>query len=266
MGRQDIAASDLELLDELGEPVTAEDRKLALREPQLKTAKARVTFARAAVAQAELDLERTTIRAPFDLQVLERTVDVGSQVAPGDTLGRLVGVGEYWVTTTVPLPALKWIDLPGEPNADGGAPVTVRHRSAWPDGATREGTVTRRIGTLNEETRLARLLVTIEDPLALDPGNQDQPSLLLGSILQCVITGREIKDVVRLDRALLRGNDTVWVMAPDDTLRIVEAEVAFEDARYAYLSGGLEPGDRIVTTNLATVSEGAPLQVEGGAQ
>jgi len=35
--------------------------------------------------------------APFDAQILNRSVNVGSQVAPGDELGRLVGVEEYWI-------------------------------------------------------------------------------------------------------------------------------------------------------------------------
>lgn len=100
MGRQKIAESDLELLDELGESGARTNRDLVLRQPQLRTAEARVASAEAAVEQAKLDLQRTSIKAPFTLQVIERLIDVGSQVAPGDDLGRLVGIEEFWIITT----------------------------------------------------------------------------------------------------------------------------------------------------------------------
>jgi multidrug efflux pump subunit AcrA (membrane-fusion protein) len=130
MGRQKIAESDLELLDELGEPGARTNRDLVLRQPQLRTAEARVASAEAAVEQAKLDLQRTSIKAPFKLQVIERLIDVGSQVAPGDDLGRLVGIEEFWVITTVPLAALPRIEFAAR-GEGAGSPVNVRNRSAW---------------------------------------------------------------------------------------------------------------------------------------
>ena len=42
----------------------------------------------AAVSRAELGLERSTIRAPFDAHIITRNANVGSQLAPGTELGR----------------------------------------------------------------------------------------------------------------------------------------------------------------------------------
>jgi hypothetical protein len=47
-----------------------------------------------------------------------------------------------------------------------------------------------------------------------------------------------------------------------DSLRIRQVDVALRDARYAYVTGGLEDGDRVVVTDLATVTEGAPLRLD----
>lgn len=265
MGRQRIAASDLELLEDLDQGESQGNRELVLRRPQLDTAKARLASAEAALDQARLDLERTSIEAPFKVQVLGREVDVGSQVAPGDDLGRLVGVETYWVVATVPLDALPWIDFASRSEGKG-SPVQVRNRSAWPPGTFRTGEAMSLIGNLTEETRLARVVVAVGDPLALTAENQGKPALLLDSILQCTITGREIKDVVRLDRSLLREGDTVWIMDDEDLLEIAEVQVVFRDARRVYVSEGLAEGDRLVTTNLATVTEDAPLRLEGGRE
>lgn len=260
MGRQRVAQLDFELLEE-SDAVRNSD--LVLRQPQLNAAQAMVKSAQAAVDQAELDLERCDIRAPFDVHVIERNVDVGSQVAPGDDLGRLVGLETYWVVTTVPLSSVHWIAFPDGPD-DAGSRVRVRNRSAWPFGATREGEVERLIGMLDDETRLARLLVTVDDPLARAPDSSDVPPLIIGSVVETVIEGKEIRDVIRLDRNYLRQDESVvWVMEENE-LRIVDVDVVFKDNEYAYVAGGLENGDQVVTTSLATVAEGAPLRLKGG--
>ena len=55
-----------------------------------------------AVVKAERDLERTFIRAPYDGQVLEQTVDVGQVVGAGTTLGQVFAVD--YVEVRLPLP------------------------------------------------------------------------------------------------------------------------------------------------------------------
>lgn len=270
MGRQDVARQDLELLSETLLPgdeaspedgLSPEDRALVLRQPQLDAARARVASAQAAVDQAELDLERTTIRAPFDAHVLSREANVGSQVAPGDRLGRLVGTDAYWVEVAVPVAKLRFLTIPSE-REDA---VRVRNRSAWPEGTHRTGRIDQLLGEIAGPTRMARLLVTVPDPLARDSNPEDSPPLLIGSFLEAEIEADELQDVVRLNRDYVRKDDTVWVME-DGKLRIREAEIVFRDARYAYVSEGLEAGDRVVTTNLSTVVDGAALRLEEAAE
>lgn len=58
MGRQDVARKDFELI---GSDLAADNRDLVLRKPQLEAARANVEASEAAVNQARLDLQRTTI-------------------------------------------------------------------------------------------------------------------------------------------------------------------------------------------------------------
>ncbi|MGE9297221.1 MAG: efflux RND transporter periplasmic adaptor subunit, partial [Puniceicoccales bacterium] len=69
MGRQNVAQLDFELL---GDDIKLDNKSLILREPQLNAARADVEAAQAALDRARLDLDRTTIRAPFDAQVISR--------------------------------------------------------------------------------------------------------------------------------------------------------------------------------------------------
>jgi RND family efflux transporter MFP subunit len=259
-GRQDLARRDYE---ELEGSISDQYKTLVLREPQLNAARAVVESAEAAVRQAELDLERTRIRAPFPAHILSRDAHVGSQVSPGQALGQLVGTRSYWVEATVPVADLRWIDFPGDAAAPG-SPARIRNRAAWPEDLFREGRVRQLIGALENQTRLARVLLTVPDPLAHEPESEGLPPLMVGSYVEVRIEGKPIEDVIRLDRDHLRRDDTVWVNE-DNVLRIREAEVVFRDSDYAYISAGLEPDDRVVTTNLATVLDGAALRLEGEA-
>lgn len=56
-----------------------------------------VLAAQARVAQAQLDLQRTVIRAPIDGVITRRNVQVGQRVAPGAALMLIVPVGQLYV-------------------------------------------------------------------------------------------------------------------------------------------------------------------------
>jgi RND family efflux transporter MFP subunit len=255
-GRARAARTEYEYL---GEELPADRRAVMLREPQKRALEARAASARAAIDQARLDLRRVTVRAPFDAHVLRRDVHVGSQVSPADTLGRLVGVGTHWIAIEVPRAKLRWLEVPAP--GELGAEVTVRNERAWPPGATRKARVFKRVGELDPQTRMATVLAEVSDPMSReDPG---APALLVGEFVQVEVAGRPIEGA-RLDRAHLRSGDVVWLMR-DGALHIQPVEVAYEDAGHVYVTGGVEAGDMVVTTDLSAPVEGARLRLEGEA-
>lgn len=330
-GRQTVARKDYELFDGT---LPTENESLVLREPQLGAARSRVKAARAAVAQRELELERTSVRAPFNAHILSRNVNVGSQVSPQDQLGRLVGMDTYWVVTTVPLSKLRWLSFAGDEaeaetkisdlgsngaprdpagvsetgassssararSGDGatrggerdgssapvrsdreiqpvstglptsaengriGSTVEIRDPGAWAEGAHRVGYLDTLIGALEEQTRMARVLVTVPDPLAhRTDSSAGTPPLMIGTFVEARIQGQPIADVIRLDRDHVRKNDTVWIME-DGELRIRDVEIVLQDEGHAYIRSGLEDGDQVVITNLSTVAEGSRLRLDG---
>jgi RND family efflux transporter MFP subunit len=250
-GRKDLAEKELALLEDT---LKATNRDLVLRVPQIASIRAEIKAAEAAVEQAKLDLKRTEIIAPFDAQILRRSVNVGSQVGPGDELARLVGVDEYWIMATVPVRSLRWMQFQ---EADGvSSTVTLRNPGVWPADSTREGKVSRMIGTLDPETRLAQVLITVSDPLARE---HEGPSLILDTLIETEIEGRPIDNVIRLSRDYLRSRDTVWVMQ-DEKLEVRSPQIVFRDADYAYISEGLDSGDEVVITNLSSAAPGIGLK------
>ena len=255
LGQQRAAEQEFALL---GEEIEEANRALILREPQIRSVEARVEGAQAELDKARLDLSRTDLRAPFDAQILSRGVDVGSQVSPGDALARLVGIHEYWIIASIPQADLEWIQLPMA--GERGAPVEITKSGIWREGVSRKGEVKRLIGALDTETRLARLLITIEDPLARQT---EGPALLLDTVVEAHIAARRLENVFRLERVYLRRNDTVWIYN-EGKLNIREVAVVFRDLHYVYIQDGFEQGEAVVTTNLATIAEGILLRVEDG--
>ena len=257
MGRQQVAEQDLELLGI--DSLSQDQRSLVLREPQLNSVKANLKSAQASVRQAQLNLSRTTIKAPFDAHILTQNVTIGSQVAPGDNIGRIVGTDYYWVNLTVPVNKIKWLRFPNS-EEEKGSPVKIMSSSNWNKDEFREGYLYKQVGALDDQTRLARVLVRVPDPLGRKSSG-DKPELMIGTFVEANMQAQEIKDVVRLNRDLVRNNNTVWVMQ-DGELKIREVEIMLSDSQYAYISEGLEQGDKVVVTNLSTVSDGIKLRTE----
>lgn len=256
MGLQKVAQREYELLDDT---LSNDNKELLLRKPQLNAARANVEQARANVRRAELDLERTTVRAPFNAHIVNRNANLGSQVSPGQDLAWLLGDDMYWVEATVPVSKLKWLSFTEESD---GSKVMIRNRTAWDEGIYREGTLQRMIGALQDQTRMARVLVEVDDPLSRKEENRNSPPLMVGEFVQTRIMGTPLENVVRVDRDLVRDGNTVWVM-DNKKLSVRPVTIVFQDAEFAYISEGISNGDSLVTTNLATVADGAALRVEG---
>ncbi|MGB3774069.1 MAG: efflux RND transporter periplasmic adaptor subunit [Leeuwenhoekiella sp.] len=261
MGRQKIAEQDLALIG--GDTLSEEDEALVLREPQLQAVKANINSAKAAVSQAQLNLSRTTIRSPFDANIISQMVSTGSQVAPGDDLGRLVGADFYWVEVSVPVSKLKWLSFP-ETEKDTGTVATITNKTGWGANETRQGYVDKQIGALDGQTRLARVLVKVPDPLSKLEENKGKPKLLIGSFVEVDMEATVLDDVIKLDRDYIRTNNTVWVMN-DGKLQIREVDVLLTDAESGYISNGLKDKDQVVMTNLSTVAEGIELRQSDSA-
>ena len=268
MGRQQIAEQDLELItnDSLfgNNPLTVEERELVLRKPQLNAVKANISAAKASVDQALLNLERTTIRAPFDAHILSQNVTKGSLVSQGDILGRIVGTEAYWVVATVPVSKLQWLSFPLN-NNEKGASVRIENPSAWPNDAYREGYLDKQIGALDEQTRLARVLIKVMDPLATTEEFKNKPKLMINTFVEVNVQANMLNDVVRLNRDYVRSNETVWILN-EGKLEIRKVNIALTDDTYAYIREGIEADEKVVITDLSTVSNGIELRTNSKAE
>ena len=254
-GKQDVARREVSLVKSIsGKQV--DNSSLALRKPQLAQAGASVESARVAYEQARLDLERTEIKAPFNCMVTGRSVEMGSQVSTQEALATLVGTDVYWVEAAVPVDELKWIVIPVFSGGRGSA-VRIRTQA----GAERTGEVIRLMGELNAETRMAMVLIRVDDPLALQA--EEKPALLLlGGYVSVSITGRALDDIIRLPRSAFRDGSRIWLVE-NGNLSIRDVETVWRDRDFIYVRDGLTSGQAVVVSELAAPVQGMPLRVQG---
>jgi len=253
MGQQRVAQAQLQMLSKDDPEAGGEEAGLALRQPQLAQARAAVDDAAADLEQARLNLARTRVAAPFNALVTARSVAEGSEVTTSLSLGTLVGVDEYWVEAAVPVDQLRHIAF----NAKGGhgSPVEVIGRSSATPHA---GYVLRNVGELVESSRMARVLISVPDPLGLKTGGQP---LVLNEYVTAKITGPSVEGVYILPRSALREGGSVWV-AKGSTLDIRPVTVGWSDADKVYITAGLEPGLKVVTSSIASPVQGMNLRLD----
>ncbi len=258
-GAQAVARQDYELL---GEVIGEGDRDLVLRKPQLEMAEATVSAAEAELERAQIDLSRTNVKAPFNAIVEGDTVNMGARVTSTTSLTTLIGTDYYWIEAAVPVGQIKWIKIPGR-NSEIGSAVRIYDEAAWGKGQFRIGTVKQLAASLEEQGRMARIIVAVEDPLGLK--GESKSRLLIGSFIRVEFEGREVENALRLPQSLIHENDKVWVFAAEGTLDIRPVEIAVRARDYVVVTGGLNRGDRIITTEISAPVQGMALRIEDEA-
>jgi len=196
---------------------------LALRKPQVDSAKAQVQAASANLAQAQKNLERTRYYAPYDLLIIGRRTGLGQVISKGEALGQAVSLS--YGEIRVPIAGFDRPFLPELP-ATG---VTV-----FTQASSRTGTLTRHTGQFNDKTRMAYYVVRIDDPYGI---NTDVEPLFFGQFLQARIAGKRLSNVLKVPQELVR-DQAIWLVDQDQALVQHPVTVVRNERDYALLEGG----------------------------
>jgi len=256
LGHQDVARSEWEMLEDQ-DKASELDRELILRKPHLAAAEARMRSAEVAVERAQLDLGRTTVTAPFNLIVRDKSVDLGDQASAQTAVATVVGTDEYWVEISVPIGQLGWLRLPaaGEP----GSQAQVAVRLATGEEQLWEGELIRRRPDLEPNGRMARLIVRVPDPL----GQREGTPLLIGSFVHVLLQGPMLEGVFAIPRTAVHDGNTIRVRTPDGRLGIREIAVAFSSDENVLVREGLADGDELIVSDLPNAVPGMKIALPG---
>jgi RND family efflux transporter MFP subunit len=240
-----------------------EANPLTMREPQLADARAAVEAAEAMLQRAARDLERTTIRAPFDGRVRRKQVDVGQYITRGAPVATIYAVDAAEVRLPLPDREIAYLDLRldyrDEANAAGGPEVILRSDFA---GQVREwsGRIVRTEGEIDPKTRMVHVVARVDDPYGRERDDGPMP-LAVGMFVHAEIGGRTVRDVAVLPRAALRAGDRVWIVN-DDHIRFRPVQVLRAERDVVLISGGLENGELVCISPMEAVTDGMKVRVD----
>lgn len=231
---------------------------LVVYEPQLKNVRASLLSAQAALAQAELDLDRTVVRAPFNAVVRSESLDLGQFLNTGSPVAVLAGTDQAEIVVPLPQQDLDWLQLPRRGEKSGGAAVTIRLAGAaksfeW------SGRVVRTLGDVDPQGRMSRIVVAVADPYGMKSRQDERPELAIGSFVEVQLQGKSLEDAAVLPASALRDNDTIWVMN-DAHLKIRQVKVLRQTREEVLIGEGLDAGDQVVLTALSGAAEGMKLR------
>ncbi|MBU1240844.1 HlyD family efflux transporter periplasmic adaptor subunit [Myxococcota bacterium] len=245
VGKKSVAERELKLMDK---GFTGANRDLILRKPQEASVKAAIDSARAYASKAWLDVNRTKVNVPFNGMLLEKKVDIGSKISSGTDCGTIVGTDAFWVEVQLPRTYLGSFHIERY-NSATGALVHVFDKDSWGEGVFREGRVKQLLPDLEKESKLMRVLVEIPDPLHLKKKPGERFPLLIGAMVRLTIYGIELKNVYEIHRDWDRDG-SLWILGKNNQLEIRKVKSLWRGRDYIYFRTGLNPGDKLITSNL----------------
>lgn len=235
---------------------------LGLREPQVASAVATVESAEARLQKAERDLQRTTIRAPFDGLLRSRSVDVGQYLGTGSQVAVILGTEVAEVRLPLSDRDLAYLELPIQ-GAELTAEPDVKFVSDIAGQQTEWfGKLVRSEGILDANSRVIYGVVQVRDPYNQEGQTHPVP-LRFGRFVQAAVAGTEAKNVFVLPRYALTSKGTVWVIDDERKIHEVEVNVRRTDANDVFVSEGLQRGDKVMLTQLANPLPGMKVRLEG---
>ena len=239
-----------------GEPTA-----LASRQPQLRSAEARVESARNALEKAVIDVERATITAPFDGVIASTATEVGSYLVPGATVADIFE-SRYEVRLPLSVDQLQFLQVneKGDPVGDVDIIATVAGEATH-----YRGRIVRTEGEIDRSSRSAYLVAEVDSG---DSGKGGPRGLQPGLFVKAQIAGRSIPNRARIPFSAFVDLERVAIVAPDETLQFRDVTVVFRDEDSVYISGGVEEGDLLCLTELPAMITGqkvSPKPVDSAA-
>ncbi len=237
---------------------------LVLRIPQVAQAEAALAGAEAALRQANRDLERTEIGAPFVGRVRQENVDIGQYVGRGQAVAQLYSIDVAEVRLPLPDKDLAFVRVPlsyrgDEETSLDGPKVLLRAQFAGREHVWK-GKIVRTEGEIDRSTRMIYVVAEVLDPYGRgkDPG---RPPLAVGMFVEAEILGNWLKGAVVLPRAAIRGTDQVYIVDAEGRLRFRTVDVFKNERERVVVQGGLEEGEAVCISPMETVVEGMKVRV-----
>jgi len=190
----------------------------------VETAKAEVARANVALASAENDLARTSIKTPFGGRVVSQSIQPGEFAQIGSAIARVVDTQNLEISARVPAAMVQPIE-PGTQLTiiDRGRELSAPLRALVPVGDTVSRTMELRVSLSNTD-------------------------LLVGSPVRVSLPTAETKDVIAIprDAIILRPNQQYIFVVEDGVAHRIEVELGYGEGDMIEVIGDVPAGATVI--------------------
>ena len=225
----------------------------------------------ARLSLAKRDLQRTIIKAPFDMRVAGLSIEADQYVPTGKSLFEGDAIDRVEIKAQVAMSSLRRLFI-GRPNVkidfhrldesisdlialDSVVQLDMgNHIAEW------QAEFVRFSDIVDPETRTMGVVVAVDDPFdKIIPGYR--PPLSKGMFARVVLSGKVSMRRIIVPRSAIRAG-TVYVVDEDSRLRRRAVKILFSQGNISVIEEGLSEGERIVVSDIVPAVDGMLLQVQ----
>jgi RND family efflux transporter MFP subunit len=202
----------------------------------------------AEIARIRLDIERSSVKAPFSGVVVAERCEVGEWIGQGDPVSELASLHDLEIRVEVPERYFSQLER--------GAAATISFASL--PGLEMTGEVSTIIPRANPQARTFPLKVRLANPEGrIGVGMLARVAFPAGASYPAT--------VVPKDAVIVRGSERmVYRLKNDDTVESVSVETGAGVGDWIEITHGLEPGARVVTRGNERLRPGQAVRAEAG--
>lgn len=229
---------------------------LAMREPQLAEARAKLKSAEANLALAKVKRSRCELRAPFTGRLQSKTIGLGQFIQPGDKIARIFSTDVAEIRLPLSSEQMSFLDLPLGATRKG--PTVSLSAQFAGTLHTWQGRIVRTEGSLDESTGVLYAVAEVQEPYRQ---KNNRPPLLANLFVQADIAGKAVDNIFALPLVAINASQEVLLVDNQQKLHIRRVEVLRNEDDRILVKAGLNTGDQLVTSGVDVPVEGMTVKI-----
>lgn len=211
---------------------------LVARKPQLSEAKANIAAAQAQLENAQLDLDRTNFRLPFNGRVISSEISNGQYINAGQSYGTVFDTQNIEITSSLNSKQLQWLVTGDTDNVK----ISIKKSDAIQN---YQGFLKRSAANLSATTRFATVNFGI---------NGNVENILPGSFAKLILTGPKLENITLIPLSSYQNDGMVWMVNNDNTLSSILPKIIHINDTHIVVQN-IHKTSKIVVSKLSGVVE-----------
>jgi len=234
--------------------------ELFLRIPQLREAQLAQEHAQAEVEIAQLNIQRTKIKVPFDGRIQQTYVNVGQFITQGTPLAKVYDTAIAEVRLPLSDRQLALLDLPMLGTALDSKPAVTLSAVIGGKSHQWQGIITRTEASVDVNSRMYFAIVEVAKPFEISSKKNHSAPLIPGLFVNAKIEGKKLNDVIVLPNNAIIKRTNIYTVNDKNIIEIQPVTVLSKNAGRVWIQSTIADNTAILLEKHAVVSPGTVIE------